>query len=87
MVSAAWFGMWAPAGTPRPIVDKIAQDVARALEAPDVREKLAKLGAEPMSMTPAEYARFVRSETEASRRLVQGLGIKPQPYVAEPAKQ
>jgi tripartite-type tricarboxylate transporter receptor subunit TctC len=87
MVSAAWFGMWAPAGTPRPIVDKIAKDVARALDAPEVRERLAKLGAEPMRMTPAEYAKFVRSETEASKRLVKGLGIKPQAYVPEPAKQ
>jgi tripartite-type tricarboxylate transporter receptor subunit TctC len=85
MVSAAWFGMWAPAGVPPAIVNRIAQDVARALESPDVQEKLAKLGAEPMRMTPAQFAAFVRSEAEASKRLVQGLGIKPQPY--EPAKQ
>jgi tripartite-type tricarboxylate transporter receptor subunit TctC len=87
MESTAWFGMWAPAGVPRPIVDKVAKDVARALEAPEVREKLAKLGAEPMSMTPEQFATFVRSEADASKRLVQGLGIKPQPYVPEPAKQ
>jgi tripartite-type tricarboxylate transporter receptor subunit TctC len=68
-------------------VDKISKDVARALDAPEVREKLAKLGAEPMRMTPAEYAKFVRGETEASKRFVQGLGIKPQAYVPEPAKQ
>jgi tripartite-type tricarboxylate transporter receptor subunit TctC len=82
MVSAAWFGVWAPAGAPPGIVDKIAKDVARALEAPDVREKLAKAGADPMSMTPAQFARFVRSETEASKRFIHELGIKPQPYVA-----
>ena len=86
MESAAWFGMWAPAGVPPAIVDKIANDVARALEAPDVREKFAKAGAEPMSMTPGQFARFVRSETEANKRFVKELGIKPQPY-AEPAKR
>lgn len=86
VVSSAWFGMWAPAGVPPAIADRIARDVGRALETPEVREKLAKLGAEPMRMTPAQFAAFVRSETEASRRFVKELGIQPQPY-AEPAKQ
>lgn len=85
MESAAWFGMWAPAGVHAGIVDKISKDVARALEAPDVREKLAKLGAEPMTMTPSQFGKFVRAETEASGRFVKDLGIKPQQYVA-PAK-
>jgi hypothetical protein len=62
-----------------------APDRGPACWSPDVQEKLAKLGAEPMRMTPAQFAVFVRSEAEASKRLVQGLGIKPQPY--EPAKQ
>jgi tripartite-type tricarboxylate transporter receptor subunit TctC len=86
MESAAWFGLWAPAGVPPAIVDKIARDVARALEAPDVREKLAKIGAEPMLMTPAQFGRFVRDETETSKRFVKELGIKPQAYSA-PTKQ
>lgn len=86
MESYAWFGMWAPAGTPGGVVDRIAQDVERALVSPDVREKLAKLGAEPMSMTPAQFGRFVRGEIESSRRFTAELGIKPKAYVA-PAKQ
>jgi tripartite-type tricarboxylate transporter receptor subunit TctC len=84
--AAAWFGMWAPAGTPRSIVDKISKDVGRALDSPDVREKLAKLGAEPMSMTPAEFAQFVRAETESGKRFLKELGVKPERYT-EPAKQ
>ena len=74
-----WYGMWAPAGTPADIVDKIGKDVARALAAPDLRAKLAQItGMEPMSMAPAEFARFVASESESAARIVKAAGIKPQ---------
>jgi tripartite-type tricarboxylate transporter receptor subunit TctC len=73
-----WTGVWGPAGTPADRVDRIARDVARALAAIDVRERLASLGAEPMSMTPAEFERFVRSEIEETARVVKAAGIKPQ---------
>jgi tripartite-type tricarboxylate transporter receptor subunit TctC len=73
-----WVGLWAPVGTPASVVDKLAKDVARVLAAPDVRERFATLGAEPMSMTSAEFARFVRSETEAAARIMKAAGIKPQ---------
>ena len=76
--STLWYGVWAPAGTPVAVVDKISKDIARALAAPDVRERLAKLSAETMSMTPAEFARFVRSEAESVARIVRAAGIKPQ---------
>lgn len=85
MASAAWFGLWAPAGVPSGIVDKLARDVERALEAPDVREKLGKMAAEPMRMTPAQFGSFVRAETESSKRVVSELGIQPKAYSA-PAK-
>lgn len=85
MESSAWFGMWAPAGVPAGVVEKIAKDVERAVASPEVTEKLAKMGAEPMRMTPSQFAGFVRAETETSRNFVKELGIKPQPYVA-PAK-
>jgi tripartite-type tricarboxylate transporter receptor subunit TctC len=45
---------------------------------PDVRERLDRLGADPMAMTPAEFARFVRAETEAAERIVRVSGIKAQ---------
>jgi tripartite-type tricarboxylate transporter receptor subunit TctC len=86
MESFAWFGVWAPAGTSAAVVDHLAQDIERALAAPDVREKLAKLGAEPMSMKPGKFGRFVRSEIESSQRFTAELGIKPQAYVP-PARQ
>jgi tripartite-type tricarboxylate transporter receptor subunit TctC len=80
MESAAWFGMWAPAGTAPGVINKISKDVAQALRAPDVLEKFAKAGAEPLFMTPTQFASFVRDEIEASRRFVKQLGIEPQSY-------
>jgi tripartite-type tricarboxylate transporter receptor subunit TctC len=71
-----WYGVWAPAGTPQEVVDRLSQDIARALAAPDVREQLSQTGAEAMSMTPAEFARFVRTEIDSALRIVTAAGIK-----------
>jgi tripartite-type tricarboxylate transporter receptor subunit TctC len=76
--SPLWFGVWAPAGTPAEVVNKISVDVRRALADPAVREKLASLGNDPMDMPPDEFARFVRSEIEDYQRVVKAAGIKPQ---------
>lgn len=73
-----WYGIWAPAGTPAEVVDKLAKDIARALESPDVRDQLAKHGADPMSMNQPEFARFVMSESENAARTANAAGIKPQ---------
>jgi len=73
-----WYGMWAPAATSTEVVNKLSKDVARALATPDVRDRLTKLGAEPMNMTPAEFARFVRSEIDGAVRVVKAAGITPQ---------
>jgi len=73
-----WYGIWAPAGTPAEVVEKVAKDIARALGAPDVRASLAKDGADPVSMTQPEFARFVLSEVENAKRIVEAAGIKPQ---------
>ncbi len=76
--SPLWFGLWAPAGTPAEIVNKISADVRRALADPGVREKLANLGNDTLDMAPEEFARFVRSEIEDYGRVVKAAGIKPQ---------
>jgi tripartite-type tricarboxylate transporter receptor subunit TctC len=73
-----WTGIWAPAGTPAAVVDKLALDVARALAMPDLRERLTQLGSDPMSMTQAEFARFVRNEVEGTARIAKAAGIKPE---------
>ena len=73
-----WYGVWVPAGTPAGVVDKLAKDIARVLATPDLRDSLAKHGADPMSMTQPEFARFVLSESESAARIIEAAGIKPQ---------
>jgi len=73
-----WFGMFARIGTPSDIVNKLATDISRTLAAPDLRDQFRKFAAEPMNMTPTEFARFVRSEIEAAARIAKAAGIKPQ---------
>lgn len=71
-----WYGILAPGGTPRPIVDKIYDDVAWALGLPDVRERLNKIGMEPAPMAPDAFTRFVHGEIARKKKLVQDAGIK-----------
>ena len=76
--SPLWFGMWAPAGTPADIVQKISGDVRKALADPGVKEKLIALGNDAMDMSPAEFAKFVRDEIDTYQRVIKAAGIKPQ---------
>jgi tripartite-type tricarboxylate transporter receptor subunit TctC len=73
-----WYGLWTPTGTPAEVVDKLAKDIARALATPDLREWLARHGADPMSMTQPEFASFVLSESESAARIIKAAGIKAQ---------
>jgi len=73
-----WNGLWAPAGTPAPLAEQIARDLGRAVTASDVRERFARLGAEPMTMTPPEFARFVQREIDNAERIARISGIKAQ---------
>jgi tripartite-type tricarboxylate transporter receptor subunit TctC len=73
-----WYGVWVPAGTPAGVVDKLAKDLARVLASADMRDWMAKHGADPMSMTQPEFARFVLSESESAARIIKAAGIKPE---------
>lgn len=73
-----WFGLWGPAGISADLVDKINKDVNRALAAPDVTDRLAKLGNDPMHMSPAEFTQLVRKEIDEYARIIKAAGIKPQ---------
>jgi tripartite-type tricarboxylate transporter receptor subunit TctC len=66
-----WYGIWVPAGTPVRVVNKLAKDIARALAEPNMREWLAKHGADPMNMTQPEFASFVHTESESAARLIK----------------
>ncbi len=71
-----WSGIWAPAGTPTSVVDKIARDIARSLSAPDVRELLAKLDAQPLITTPAEFMRLIQAQADDAARVFKLAGRK-----------
>lgn len=73
-----WTGLFAPAGTPPQVVEKIASDIQRAWADPEVKARLAKIGLEPMPMTPAEFKAFVKAEMDDATRVLQAAGVKPQ---------
>jgi tripartite-type tricarboxylate transporter receptor subunit TctC len=73
---ATWYGIWAPARTPAPIVARLQQAVAAVLHSEEARQRLAALGAEPVGDTPEQFAAFVRSEHARWGRLVREAGIR-----------
>jgi len=73
-----WFGMLAPAGTPRTIIDRIHQETVRALKAPEVIKQLAGEGADIVGSTPETFGVYIKSETEKWARVIKSAGIKPQ---------
>lgn len=75
---ALWFGLWAPAGVPAPVVGKIAQDFTRALQDKPTVDRLATLGNELNIMTPPEFAKFVRQQIQEFAKIVKAAGITPQ---------
>jgi tripartite-type tricarboxylate transporter receptor subunit TctC len=74
--ASSWFGLFAPAGTPRAIVDKIQADVAKALAQPEVRERFIAQGADPGGNTPDQFAAFIRAETDKWTRVVKFSNAK-----------
>ena len=75
--SVFWIGAFAPAGTPKEIIQRLHGAIAAAVVDPAVRDVLTKLGAEPMSQSPAEFDTFVRAEIESNAKLIKAAGIKP----------
>ncbi|HEY3077927.1 MAG TPA: tripartite tricarboxylate transporter substrate binding protein [Burkholderiales bacterium] len=72
----AWFGLFAPAGTPRPIVERLSSETRAALSAPEVRKRLIDLGAEPLGSSPDEFSAYVSSEFARWGRLAKEAGIR-----------
>ncbi|MEK7875755.1 MAG: tripartite tricarboxylate transporter substrate binding protein [Pseudomonadota bacterium] len=71
-----WYGMAAPAHTPREVITKLHREIANILKSPDVREKLAADGAEPVGSTPEQFAAFIRSEIDKWGKVVKSAGIR-----------
>lgn len=74
----SWYGIVVRAGTPPAVVQKIQRDMAQALQAEDVKSKLAGLGLEPVGNTPEEFAALIRAETQKWGDIVRKAGIKAQ---------
>lgn len=71
----AWFGLFAPAKTPDSVVNRLNAETVAVMSLPDVRASLAKQGAEPLTSTPADFARYVRSELAKWTTVVHQSGI------------
>jgi tripartite-type tricarboxylate transporter receptor subunit TctC len=75
---SVWFGLLAPAGTSREIVDRLYQAVATVMKSPDVIDTFARGGSEAMISTPEEFARLIRNEVATWAKVIKQRGIKPE---------
>ena len=72
----SWYGMMAPAGTPKAIVSLLQRETAKILKLPDVQERLKSLGLEPVGSTPEEHAKQLRSDLERWAKLAKAVQLK-----------
>ena len=72
----AYYGVIAPVGTPRAIVNRLSEELARIMRAPDVRELLRVQGIEPVGSTPEEFARYLRTEIEKWSKIVKASDLR-----------
>ncbi|MBI4203480.1 MAG: tripartite tricarboxylate transporter substrate binding protein [Betaproteobacteria bacterium] len=72
---ASWMGVYAPAGTPKPVIDQLTRDVAWALNQPDVKQRLTEVGAEVVAAGPAELGAYMRNESALFGKLIAAAGI------------
>ena len=73
-----WFGMFAPAGTPREIVERLQREIVASLQSPDVLERFGNVGAEPVGSTPAEFVERIRSDAARWGEVIRIANVKPQ---------
>jgi tripartite-type tricarboxylate transporter receptor subunit TctC len=72
-----WFGILAPAGTPKDVVSKLNTEIVKILNMPDVKTRLSDLGAEPTKIvTPEQFADYIKSEISKWRDVVQRSGMR-----------
>jgi tripartite-type tricarboxylate transporter receptor subunit TctC len=76
--ASGWFGVGAPKATPAEIVEKLNKEVNAALHDPKMKARLADLGGEPLTGSPAELAKMIADETEKWGKVIKFAGIKPQ---------
>ncbi|MBC8057044.1 MAG: tripartite tricarboxylate transporter substrate binding protein, partial [Rhizobiales bacterium] len=72
-----WIGMMVPAKTPREIVNRLNDEVVKALASPEVKERFLKLGADPWTLTPAQFDTYIKDEIASNAKLVKAAGLQP----------
>ena len=73
--ATSWHGVFVPAGTPRPVVEKLNAEVRRIVELPEVKSKLTEIGAVPSPMTPEEFTAFIKAERTKWDGVVKAAGL------------
>ena len=73
---SVWYGMLAPTGTPRELINRLNTEMAKAVSAPEMKAKFASAGVEPLTSTPEEFGNFIRSEATRFARVIKDAGIK-----------
>ena len=73
-----WIGMIAPSATPQPILRKLYEEASKALNNPEIKERMAKLGADPMPMSSDAFNAYIKSEIEVAARIVKAANLKAQ---------
>jgi len=71
-----WVGLFAPAKTPKPVIERVQGEVAKIMASPDLKDRLDKLGAEPFTMPSAQFDKFIVDETAKGAQIVKAAGIK-----------
>jgi tripartite-type tricarboxylate transporter receptor subunit TctC len=71
-----WLGVMAPAGTPRPVLERLSSEIVKLVNAPEVKENWTRQGAVPMGMTPEQFDRFMREDITKWSKLVRDTGMK-----------
>lgn len=72
-----WLGVFAPRGTPQPILDRLHTEIRKAFDAASVKDALAKQGADPMPLDPKAFDAFLRAEIKTNAKIIEAAGIKP----------
>jgi tripartite-type tricarboxylate transporter receptor subunit TctC len=76
---STWFGLFAPAATPKPIIAKLADEVTRIVDNPDFRQRMfIDRAVEPAGMRLDDFARFIRAERRMAERIVKESGLQPE---------
>jgi tripartite-type tricarboxylate transporter receptor subunit TctC len=76
--ATSWIGFLAPGGTPQPIIDRYNKEIVRILQQPEIRAKLIQLEFEVVASTPAEFAQWIRTDTQLWGKVIKSAGVKPE---------